>query len=93
VLARRHHWIGVLMAAPLGLFTLTASLGARTTRLFGRRLVWSGVVAGALLIVGAASITGNETTGGPLGGVLVVGYLVTLIWITGCSVRLWRGIS
>jgi hypothetical protein len=85
------HWIGVLMAAPLGLFVLAASLGARATGLLPRWLAWAGIVIGPLLIVGAGSITGDEVTGGALGMPIFFGYLLMLVWIVASSICLWRG--
>jgi hypothetical protein len=85
------HWIGVLEAAPLGLFVLASSIGGRSTGLLPRWLGWAGPVIGALLVVGAASVTGDEVDGGALGVPLFLGYLLMLVWIMGASVSLWRG--
>lgn len=83
------HWLGALLALPLGLFVLAVSLGSRATGLLPRWLTWAGTVIGPALIVGAASITGDEVTGGALGVPLFLGYLLVLVWIVGTSVWLW----
>jgi hypothetical protein len=84
------HWIGTLMGVPLGVFLLGAGLGSRATRLLPRWLSWSAIAFAAAFIVGAGSVTGDEVDGGPLGLVLLLGYLGLLVWIVGVSVVLWR---
>ena len=84
------HWAGTLVAAPLGLFVLAASVGAKVTRLLPGWLTWGGLAVGPALVVGAASVVGNETDGGALGVVLFFGYLLGLVWIVSSSVCLWR---
>lgn len=84
------HASGTLLAVPLAVFLLGAGLGARATGVLPRWLAWSGTVTAVILFVGAASITGNELDGGPLGSALVLGYLALIVWIVAVSVVLWR---
>ena len=84
------HASGTLLAVPLAVFLLGVGLGARATGLLSRWLAWGGIVTAVILVVGAASIAGNELDGGPLGSVLVLGYLALLAWIVAVSVVLWR---
>lgn len=85
------HWLGVLLALPLGLFVVAVSLGSRSTGLLPRWLGWGGVAVAVLLVLGGASVIGDEVSGGVLGLPLFVGYLLLLVWIVGASIRLWRG--
>jgi hypothetical protein len=84
------HASGTLLAVPLAVFLLGAALGARATGVLPRWLAWGGAVTAVILVVGAASIAGNELDGGPLGATLVLGYLALLAWIVAVSVVLWR---
>lgn len=84
------HWIGTLALLPWAVFMLAASIGGRVTSSLPRWTSIVGVGAGALLIVGAASITGDELTGGPLGLPWFLGILLTVVWIVGASVGLLR---
>jgi hypothetical protein len=84
------HWIGVLALVPFGLFMFASSIGARETALLARWTTWVGLGSGTLLIVGAGEIAGDEVTGGPLGAVMLPGYLLAIVWIIAVSVRLWR---
>jgi hypothetical protein len=85
------HWLGVLTAIPLALFLLGASMGARATGSLPRTLTWLGLAAGALFVVGAGSVTGDEVDGGVLGLPLLLGYLGLLIWIVAVSISMLRG--
>jgi hypothetical protein len=85
------HASGTLLALPLAVFLLGAGLGARATGLLPRWLAWEATATAAILVVGGASIAGNELDGGPLGSALVLGYLALLVWILATSVALWRG--
>lgn len=84
------HWVGVLVAAPLGLFVFAAAMGSRSSGLLPRWLSWAGIGIAPLLVVGAASVTGDEVSGGILGVPLFLGYLTAFIWIIATSVCLWR---
>jgi hypothetical protein len=84
------HWLGVLSAIPLALFVLAASMGAQATRSLPRWLVWLGVAVSGLLVVGAASVAGDEVDGGSLGLALLLGYLGLLVWIVAVSTAMLR---
>jgi hypothetical protein len=85
------HAFGTLVAVPLGVFLLGAGLGARATGMLPRWLAWGALAVAVALVVGAASIAGNELDGGPLGVPLWLGYLALLVWILATSVVLRRG--
>jgi len=84
------HWLGVLIAIPMGVFLLGAGLGARRTGIFPRWLTWLALALAGVLTVGGASVVGDEVDGGPLGMLLVLGYLGLFVWIVGASVTMWR---
>jgi hypothetical protein len=84
------HASGTLLAVPLAVFLLGAGIGARATGMLPRWLAWGALVVAATLVVGAASIAGNELDGGPLGVPLWLGYLALIVWIVATSVVLWR---
>ena len=84
------HWLGVLIAVPLAVFLLGAGLGARSTGIFPRWLTWLALGVAAVLTLGGASVVGDEVDGGPLGMLLVLGYLGLFVWIVGASVTMWR---
>ncbi len=87
------HWFGTLLAVPFGVFLLGAGLGGRETEAVPRWLALAAVGLSAVLVAGAASVTGDEVDGGPLGVVLAIGYLGTFVWILATSVVLWRAHS
>ncbi len=84
------HWIGVLTGVPLAVFLLGAALGVRAGGALPRWVGAGALVVAALMVVGAGSITGDETDGGPLGAVLVFAYLGLVVWTVATSVVLWR---
>lgn len=84
------HWLGTLMGVPFGVFLLGAGMGSRATRVLPRWLSWSAIALAVALVVGAGSVAGDEVDGGPLGGVLLLGYVGLLVWMIGVSVVLWR---
>jgi hypothetical protein len=84
------HWIGLLALGPLGLFIIASSVGSQRTALLASWTTWLGLAAGALLIIGAGAITGDELTGGPFGAAMLLGYLLAIVWIAAVSLQLWR---
>jgi hypothetical protein len=84
------HWLGTLMGVPFGVFLLGVGMGSRGTRLLPRWLSWGALVLATLLVAGAGSVTGDEVDGGPLGIVLLLGYVGLLVWMIAVSVVLWR---
>jgi hypothetical protein len=84
------HWLGTLMGVPFGVFLLGAGMGSRATRVLPRWLSWSAIALAAALGAGAGSVTGDEVDGGPLGVVLLLGYVGVIVWMIGVSVVLWR---
>lgn len=84
------HWLGTLMGVPFAVFLLGVGMGSRATRLLPPWLSWSAIVLTAPLVLGAGSVTGDEVDGGPIGTVLLLGYVGLLVWMIGVSVMLWR---
>ena len=84
------HWLGALMGVPIAIFLLGVGMGSRTTRLVPRWQSWAAIALAAAFTLGAGSVTGDEVDGGPLGVVLLVGYVGLLVWIVAVSVVLWR---
>lgn len=87
------HWLGTLMGVPFGVFLLGVGMGSRATQLLPRWLSWSAIALAAVLVVGAGSVAGDEVDGGPLGVVLLLGYVGLLVWMVGVSIVLWRRTS
>jgi hypothetical protein len=81
---------GFLIAVPLAVFLLGIGLGARTSGAVPGWLGWFGLVLAVLFVAGAGGVTGDRVDGGPLGAVLVLGYLGLLVWVAASSVVLWR---
>jgi hypothetical protein len=81
---------GVDIAIPLAVFLLGAGLGGRASGALARWQAWFAVVLSSLFVVGAAGVTGNEVDGGPLGALLLLGYLGLLVWTVGVSFAMWR---
>jgi hypothetical protein len=84
------HWASTLLGVPLSVFLVGAGSGIRAGRTLPRWLGSLGLVVGALLVVGAASVVGDEVDGGVLGIPLVLGYLGLVIWIAGVSTAMLR---
>jgi len=84
------HWLGTLMGVPFGVFLLAAGMGSRSARLLPPWLSWSAIAIAVAVVAGTASVTGDEVDGGPLGTVLLLGYVGLLAWMIGVSVVLWR---
>jgi hypothetical protein len=84
------HWLGVLIAIPLAVFLLGASMGARVSTALPRWVAWLGIAVSVLLVVGAGSVTGDEVDGGILGVPLLLGYLGLIVWIVAASITMAR---
>jgi len=83
------HWLTTLAAVPLAVFIFAIVRGG-ADRVQPRWLVRLGGVVAALLLVGAASVAGGEVDGGPLGIVLLLGYVGLIVWVGGASVAILR---
>ena len=85
------HWLGTLVAVPIAIFLIGAGLGARESGALPGWLSWLAIVLAPIFLIGAASVTGDEVDGGPLGLALLLAYVGLLVWIAGSSYCLMRG--
>jgi hypothetical protein len=78
---------GIVWAIPLAVFLL--GVGAAGTSAFPRWLSWLALALSAMFVLGAAGVAFDEF-GGPLGPVLLLGYVGLFVWTLALSVVLWR---